>query len=65
MISEDHIGPSLEAHEAALLDQLITKLTELKSGPIVAEVRSGYDAKGGIRNTRTIAVAAWPVLNFP
>ena len=43
--SEDHIGPGLEALQAAFFDQFIAEPTESKSGLVVAEVRSGYHAK--------------------
>src|SRR5262249_3955707 len=55
--SEDHIGPGLEAHQSAFVDQFIAKETEAKSGLVIAEVRSGHLTKPSIGNTRTIAVA--------
>ena len=44
-ISEDHTGPGLEALQSAFFDQFIAEPTESKSGLVVAEVRSCYDAK--------------------
>src|ERR1700751_5521922 len=54
---EDHVGPGLEAPQAAFFDQFIAELAESKSGLVVAEVRSGYLTKPSIGNTRTVAVA--------
>ena len=55
--SEEHIGPRLKALQAAFFDQFIAKLTESKSGLVVAEVRAGYHAKPYIGEARTVAVA--------
>src|SRR6266404_2423252 len=54
---EDHIGPGLEALQAAFFDQFVAKPAESKSGLVVAEVRSGYLTKPSIGNTRTVPVA--------
>ena len=55
--SEDHIGPGLEALQAAFFDQFIAEPTESKSGLVVAEMWSGYHAKPYIGEARTVAVA--------
>src|ERR1700757_2333213 len=44
-ISEAHMGPGLEAIKPALFDKVIAEATETKSGLVVAEVRSEYNAK--------------------
>src|SRR6266540_1630162 len=44
-IAETHIGTGLEALQSAFFDQFIAEPTELKSGLVVAEARSGDDAK--------------------
>src|ERR1700728_3101859 len=56
-ISEAHIGTGLEAVQSAFFDQFIAEPTELKSGLVVAEARSGDDAKPYIAETRGVAVA--------
>jgi hypothetical protein len=50
-ISEDHTGPGLEALQSVFFDQFVAEPTESKSGLVVAEVRSGYDAKPYIGKT--------------
>src|SRR5690348_4959059 len=55
-ISERHISTGLEALQSAFFDQFIAELTELKSGLIVAEARSGDDAKPYIGEARPVAV---------
>ena len=57
--SEDHIGPGLEALQAAFFDQFIAEPTESKSGLVVAEVRSSYLTKPYIGDARTVAVATF------
>src|SRR5260370_37822001 len=44
-ISKAHIGPGLEAPQAALFDQFIAKTTESKSGPVAVEMWAGHHAK--------------------
>src|SRR5216683_2041842 len=56
-ISERHICTGLEALQSAFFDQFIAELTELKSGLIVAEARSGDDAEPYIGEARPVAVA--------
>src|ERR1700688_880588 len=56
-ISERHICTGLEALQSAFFDQFIAELTELKAGLIVAEARSGDDAKPYVGEARPVAVA--------
>src|SRR6476660_3809031 len=56
-ISKTHIGPGLEAPQAAFFDQLIAKPAESKSGLVVVEMWTGDHAKPYIGETRTVAVA--------
>src|SRR3984893_13315486 len=56
-ISKAHIGPGLEAPQAAFFDQFIAKPTESKSGLVVVEMWAGYHAKPYIGEARTVAVA--------
>src|SRR5258708_34777961 len=56
-ISKAHIGPGLEAPQAAFFDQFIAKPTESKSGLVVVEMWAGYHAKPYIGKARTAAVA--------
>src|SRR5258707_3601799 len=56
-ISKAHIGPGLEAPQAAFFDQFIAKPTESKSGLVVVEMWAGYRAKAYIGEARTVAVA--------
>src|SRR3984893_14570077 len=55
--SERHICTGLKALQSAFFDQFITELTESKTGLIVAEARSGDDAKEYIGEARPVAVA--------
>src|SRR3984893_4908905 len=55
--SERHICTGLEALQSAFFDQLVTELTESKTGLIVAEARSGDNAKEYIGEARPVAVA--------
>ena len=54
-ISKAHIGPSLEAPQAAFLDQFIAKPAESKSGLVVVEMWAGDHAKPYIGEARTVA----------
>src|SRR5439155_20832650 len=56
-IAETHIGTGLGALQSAFFDQFIAEPTELKSGLVVAEARSGDDAKPYIGEARPVAVA--------
>ena len=57
-ISKVHIGPGLEALQPAPFDQVIAEPAELKSGLVVAEVRSGEQTKHYIGEARAVTVAA-------
>src|SRR5579863_3959512 len=56
-ISERHVCTGLEAFQSAFFDQFIAQLPESKAGLIVAEARSGDDAKPYIGEARPVAVA--------
>src|SRR5258708_21529652 len=56
-ISKAHIGPGLEAPQAAFFDQFIPKPAEPKSGLVVVEMWAGDHAKPYIGEARTAAVA--------
>src|SRR5882724_1373028 len=56
-ISERHIGTGLEARQSAFFDQFIAEPTKSKAVLVVAETRSGDDAKPDIGEARPVAVA--------
>jgi hypothetical protein len=56
-ISEDTIGPGLEALQSALLHKIAAKPAESKSGLVVAEACSGDQAKDHIGIARAVTVS--------
>src|ERR1700757_627704 len=56
-ISKAHIGPGLEASQAALFDQFIAKPAESKSVLVVVEMWAGDHAQPHIGEARTVGVA--------
>src|SRR6267378_6196403 len=56
--SKVQMGPGLEARQPALFDQVIAEPAESESGLVVAEARSGEQAKHDISEARAVTVAA-------
>ena len=56
-IAEFHVDPGLEAHQSALLDQVVAELTEaIDGGPVVAKACAGDHGQQHIGAARSVAV---------
>src|SRR3954470_14044826 len=55
-VAEAHVGAGLEAPQSALLNEIVAESTEPESRLVVAEARSGDDAKPDIGEAGSVAV---------